>query len=57
MFALLALSFLIMLASLVGVVTVWNRAGMFIEKRLDYLVSFSAGVFLVFLYGLGMMNR
>ena len=52
MFELLALSFLIMLASLVGVIAVWNRAGVFIEKRLDYLVSFSAGVFLVFLYGL-----
>src|SRR3989344_3311134 len=52
MFELLALSFLIMLASLVGVIAVWNRAGVFIEKRLDYLVSFSAGVFLVFLAGL-----
>ncbi len=41
-----------MCASLVGVFTVWNRVGSFIEKKLDYLVSFSSGVFLVFLYGL-----
>lgn len=53
MIEILLFSFLIMCASLVGVITVWNRAGSFIEKNLDYLVSFSAGVFLVFLYGLG----
>lgn len=52
MFELIGLSFLIMLASLVGVVTVWRGVGSFIERNLDYLVSFSAGVFLVFLYGL-----
>ncbi len=39
-----------MLASLAGVVAVWNRAGVYIEKNLDLLVSFSAGVFLVFAY-------
>jgi zinc transporter ZupT len=52
MIEILLISFLIMSASLVGVITVWQRAGSFIEKNLDYLVSFSAGVFLVFLYGL-----
>lgn len=40
-------SFTIMLASLGGVVSVWYRAGRFIEKHLAYLVSLSAGVFLV----------
>lgn len=52
MLELIAISLLVMLASLVGVVAVWKRAGAFIEQRLDYLVSFSAGVFLVFLFGL-----
>src|SRR3989344_3661955 len=52
MLELLGLSFLIMGASLVGVVTVWGRAGSFIGKNLDYLVSFSSGVFLIFFYGL-----
>lgn len=52
MLELVGLSFLVMSASLVGVITVWRRAGSFIERNLDYLVSFSAGVFLVFLYGL-----
>ncbi len=52
MIEIIALSFFIMSASLIGVVTVWHRAGSFIEKNIDYLVSFSAGVFLVFLYGL-----
>lgn len=52
MFELLSLSVLIMLASLVGVVAVWSGAGALIEKHLDYLVSFSSGVFLIFLYGL-----
>jgi zinc transporter ZupT len=52
MLELILLSFAIMLTSLIGVVTVWNRAGALIEKNLDYLVSFSSGVFLVFLFGL-----
>jgi zinc and cadmium transporter len=52
MIELIALSFLIMLASLVGVVTVWRGVGSFVERKLDFLVSFSAGVFVVFLYGL-----
>lgn len=53
MLELILLSLLIMAASLSGVVTVWGRAGSFVERNLDYLISFSAGVFLVFLYGLG----
>ncbi len=42
-----------MLASLVGVVAVWQRAGALIERNLRYLVSFSAGVFLIVAYQLG----
>ena len=52
MFALLASAFLVMLASLVGVVGVWQRLGRFLEKYLDFLISFSAGVFLVIAYRL-----
>lgn len=52
MFELLALSLLIMCASLAGVLLIWGRVGSFVESNLDYLVSFSAGVFLIFLYGL-----
>lgn len=51
MLELLAISFLIMLASLVGKLAVW-RGSTFVERNLGYLVSFSSGVFLVFLYGL-----
>lgn len=43
---------LVMLASLVGVFTVWKQAGKVIEKNLSFLVSFSAGVFLVITYQL-----
>jgi zinc and cadmium transporter len=46
-------SFLIMLASLAGVASIWNRAGQAIERNLRFLVSFSAGVFLVVAYHLG----
>lgn len=53
MFEILAFSFLIMLASLVGVVSVWKKAGSVIERNLNFLVSFSAGVFLVITYQLG----
>lgn len=41
-----------MAASLTGVLAIWNRAGWFIEKNLRFLVSFSAGVFLVVSYEL-----
>ncbi len=49
MLLLIGISFAIMLASLAGVLV----AGSIIKKHLDYLVSFSAGVFLIFLFGLG----
>lgn len=47
---LLGLSLLIMAASLSGVFFLWKTAGAFIEKNLCYLVSLSAGVFLVVVY-------
>lgn len=53
MFELLLYSFLIMSASLIGVFSVWHRAGEVIERNLGLLVSFSAGVFLVIAYQLG----
>lgn len=40
-------SFVIMLASLIGAISVWKNLGHFIGKNLHYLVSFSAGVFIV----------
>lgn len=52
MIELLGISLLIMVASLAGKLTVWGNTRAFVEKHLDYLVSFSAGVFIVFLYGL-----
>ncbi len=45
-------SLLVMLASLAGVVLVWKRAGRLIERNSDFLISFSAGVFLVVAYTL-----
>jgi zinc and cadmium transporter len=42
-----------MLASLVGVISVWSKLGTLIEKNLHYLVSFSAGVFILIAYELG----
>lgn len=44
---LLGACLLIIAASLIGKITVWKVAGNFIERNLDYLVSFAAGVFLV----------
>ncbi len=52
MLQILLYSLLVMLASLIGVVFVWRSMGRFIEKNLRYLVSFSAGVFLVVSFGL-----
>jgi zinc transporter ZupT len=37
----------VMLASLVGVVTLWTTLGIWVNEHLSLLVSFSAGVFLV----------
>ncbi len=45
-------SLLAMSASLVGVIAVWKRAGRSIERNADFLISFSAGVFLVIAYNL-----
>lgn len=52
MIEILFYSVVIMLASLVGVFSVWQRAGRVIERNLNLLVSFSAGVFLVIAYQL-----
>jgi zinc and cadmium transporter len=53
MIELLSYSVLIMSASLVGVVSIWYKAGQVIERNLSLLVSFSAGVFLIVAYQLG----
>jgi len=45
-------SVIIMLASLIGVVSVWKHVGAVIERNLHFLVSFSAGVFLFVTYEL-----
>lgn len=45
-------SILVMLASLVGVFSVWNKLGRVIERNLSLLVSFSAGVFVIIAYEL-----
>ncbi len=41
-----------MLASLIGVISVWKHMGRLIEQNLHFLVSFSAGVFLFITYKL-----
>lgn len=53
MIYLIIASVCIMLASLAGVLATWKYAGTFIEKNLSFLVSFSAGVFLIVSYQLG----
>lgn len=52
MIELLGACALIMAASLVGVFSVWRRAGDLVEENLDLLTSFSAGVFLIVAYHL-----
>jgi zinc and cadmium transporter len=47
MIEILLASFSVMLASLVGAISVWKTAGAFIERNMRYLVSFSAGVFVM----------
>ena len=42
-----------MLTSLVGVFSLWHKVGQVIERNLSLLVSFSAGVFIVVAYQLG----
>jgi zinc and cadmium transporter len=49
----LTAALLIMIASLVGVLMVWGKAGRVVERNLDYLTSFAAGVFLIVAYHLG----
>lgn len=53
MLEIIGFSLLIMLASLVGVVSLWGQAGVVVERNLHFLVSFSAGVFAVIVYHLG----
>lgn len=52
MIELIAAAVLVMCASLIGVVSVWRQAGERIERNLHFLISFSAGVFLVIAYHL-----
>jgi zinc and cadmium transporter len=52
MIGLLVAAVLVMITSLVGVITLWSRARRFVERNLGFLVSFSAGVFLVMTYRL-----
>lgn len=52
MLELVIFSLIVMLASLAGVVSVWKHAGAFIERHLRFLVSFSAGVFLIITFNL-----
>jgi len=53
MIEILIASIIIMLASLSGVFFIWKRLGNIIEKKLSFLVSLSAGVFLFVTYLLG----
>ena len=53
MIEILFYSVLIMLASLVGIFSIWYRVGLVIERNLSLLISFSAGVFIVIAYQLG----
>jgi zinc transporter ZupT len=43
---------IIMLASLIGTISIWKRLGTLIERNLHHLVSFSAGVFIIISYEL-----
>jgi len=55
MFSIFISSFVVMLASLSGVFLLWKSAGLFVERNLKFLVSLSAGVFLII--ALGMANE
>ncbi|MDP4020984.1 MAG: ZIP family metal transporter [Candidatus Adlerbacteria bacterium] len=50
MFEILVASIGIMLASLVGKISTWRWTGGVLERNLDFLTSFSAGVFLIVAY-------
>lgn len=47
MSSILIASVAVMLASLIGVISVWRTVGTLLERNLRFLVSFSAGVFLI----------
>jgi len=53
MFEVLIAAFVVMLASLAGIIFIQKTALNFLEKKLPYLISFSAGVFLITALGLG----
>jgi zinc and cadmium transporter len=53
MIPLLISCFAIMLASLSGKLLIWKGAGRFIERNLHFMVTFAAGVFLIFSWQLG----
>lgn len=53
MLPLILSAFAVMLASLSGKLLVWRSAGSFIERNLHLMVSFAAGVFLLFAFQLG----
>lgn len=50
---LIGASLLVMMASLFGVFTIWKQAGTAIERNINFLVSFAAGVFLILVLFLG----
>lgn len=52
MIQILLAAFVVMLASLVGKVTVWRLFGGFFERHLTYLVSFAAGVLAIIIFHL-----
>jgi zinc and cadmium transporter len=52
MIEILLASLAVMTASLVGVVSIWKWAGATIERNLHFLISFSAGVFIIIIFGL-----
>ncbi|PIR85322.1 hypothetical protein COU15_01135 [Candidatus Kaiserbacteria bacterium CG10_big_fil_rev_8_21_14_0_10_45_20] len=45
-------SFAIMLVSLIGIVTVWKYTRAYLERNLNFFVSFAAGVFIVLVFTL-----
>ena len=52
LFEVIFFSLVVMLASLSGLLIIWTSIGSFLTRNLRFLVSFSAGVFLVLAYGL-----
>ncbi len=54
MITIIVSSFIIILASLVGIISKWKAIGEIIEKNMHYLISFSAGVFVIISIDLSM---